>query len=100
MSAVGHEHLTIIWMMLLFASAGVLGYSGIKIPYFAFFGHDSGKRPKEAPFNMLLAMGIASFFCIWLGFPFLGGTEFLYGLLPYPEAMAISIRASGRLITC
>ncbi|MFC6196449.1 Na(+)/H(+) antiporter subunit D [Ponticaulis profundi] len=89
MSAVGHEHLTIIWMMLLFASAGVLEHSGIKIPYFAFFGHDSGKRPKEAPFNMLLAMGIASFFCIWLGFPFLGGTEFLYGLLPYPEeAMA------------
>ncbi len=83
MSAVGHEHLTVVWMMLLFASAGVLEHSGIKIPYFAFFGHDSGKRPKEAPFNMLLAMAIAAFFCVWLGFPFLGGTEFLYGLLPY-----------------
>ena len=85
MSAVGYEGLTVIWMMLLFASAGVLEHSGIKIPYFAFFGHDSGKRPKEAPFNMLIAMGIAAFFCIWLGFPFLGGTEFLYGLLPYQE---------------
>ncbi|HBJ94584.1 MAG TPA: Na(+)/H(+) antiporter subunit D, partial [Hyphomonadaceae bacterium] len=71
MSAVGYEHMTIIWMMLLFASAGVLEHSGIKIPFFAFFAHDSGKRPKEAPFNMLLAMGIASFFCIWIGFPFL-----------------------------
>ncbi|MAI90315.1 Na(+)/H(+) antiporter subunit D [Ponticaulis sp.] len=85
MSAVGHEHMTVIWMMLLFASAGVLEHSGIKIPFFAFFAHDSGKRPKEAPFNMLLAMGIAAFFCVWLGFPFLGGTEFLYGLLPYQE---------------
>lgn len=96
MSAVGHEshvhgmeYLSIIWMMLLFASAGVLEHSGIKIPYFAFFGHDSGKRPKEAPFNMLLAMGIASFFCVWLGFPFLGGTKFLYDMLPYQlEAQA------------
>lgn len=90
MSAVGHEshvpgmeYLSVIWLMLLFASAGVLEHSGIKIPYFAFFGHDSGKRPKEAPFNMLLAMGIASFFCIWIGFPFLGGTDFLYSLLPF-----------------
>ncbi|MAP95881.1 MAG: Na(+)/H(+) antiporter subunit D [Ponticaulis sp.] len=83
MSAVGYEHMAVIWMMLLFASAGVLEHSGIKIPYFAFFGHDSGKRPKEAPFNMLLAMGIAAFFCIWLGFPMLGGVDFLYGLLPY-----------------
>tara|TARA_Y100000052_G_scaffold27194_1_gene34032 strand:+ start:12234 stop:14018 length:1785 start_codon:yes stop_codon:yes gene_type:complete len=85
MSAVGYEHMTVIWMMLLFASAGVLEHSGIKIPYFAFFGHDSGKRPKEAPFNMLLAMGIAAFFCVWLGFPMLGGVDFLYGLLPYQE---------------
>ncbi len=94
MSAVGHEHLTVIWMMLLFASAGVLEHSGIKIPYFAFFGHDSGKRPKEAPFNMLLAMGIAAFFCIWLGFPFLGGTEFLYSLLPFEDEAAVYLEKS------
>ena len=94
MSAVGHEHMALIWCMLLFASAGVLEHSGIKIPYFAFFGHDSGKRPKEAPFNMLLAMGIASFFCIWLGFPFLGGTKFLYGLLPYQEEASLYLEKS------
>lgn len=85
MSAVGYENMAIIWMMLLFASAGVLEHSGIKIPYFAFFGHDSGKRPKEAPFNMILAMVIAAVFCVWLGFPWLGGIDFLYGLLPYQE---------------
>ncbi|MEO0715211.1 MAG: Na(+)/H(+) antiporter subunit D, partial [Pseudomonadota bacterium] len=67
MSAVAKEGYILIWGMLLFASAGVLEHSGIKIPYFAFFGHDSGKRVKEAPFNMLLAMGLASFICIAIG---------------------------------
>ena len=69
-----------VWLVLLFASAGVFHHSGIKIPYFAFFAHDSGKRCKEAPWNMLLAMAIASVFCIGIGiFPGL-----LYDLLPYP----------------
>ena len=31
------------WIVLLFASAGVFHHAGIKIPYFAFFAHDSGK---------------------------------------------------------
>ncbi|HAQ76931.1 MAG TPA: Na(+)/H(+) antiporter subunit D, partial [Hyphomonas sp.] len=92
MSAVGKEGYTIVWLMLLFASAGVLEHSGIKIPYFAFFGHDSGKRVKEAPFNMLLAMGLASFICIAVGVPAIVpgfGYEWLYNLLPYrEEAMA------------
>ena len=92
MSAVGKEGLTVVWLMLLFASAGVLEHSGIKIPYFAFFGHDSGKRVKEAPFNMLLAMGLAAFICIAVGVPAIVpglGYEWLYNLLPYrEEAMA------------
>jgi multicomponent Na+:H+ antiporter subunit D len=84
----------VIFLMLMFASAGVLEHSGIKIPYYAFFGHDSGLRVKEAPFNMLLAMGIAAFLCIFLGLPALFpgfGHEWLYGLLPYrEEAMGYS----------
>ncbi|MEL6473920.1 MAG: Na(+)/H(+) antiporter subunit D [Pseudomonadota bacterium] len=87
MSAVAKEGYILIWGMLLFASAGVLEHSGIKIPYFAFFGHDSGKRVKEAPFNMLLAMGLASFICIAIGLPvLLPGLNYtwLYNLLPYP----------------
>ena len=31
------------WLVLLFASAGVFHHAGIKIPYFAFFAHDSGQ---------------------------------------------------------
>lgn len=88
MSAVVHEGFIVAWLMLLFASAGVLEHSGIKIPYFAFFGHDSGKRVKEAPFNMLLAMGLAAAICILIGLPAFAGVGYgwLYDLLPYPDA--------------
>lgn len=79
MKAVGYEGLVFVYLVLLAASAGVLHHSGIKIPYFTFFGHDSGLRPKEAPFNMLVAMAIASFLCIAIG---VMPTQF-YQILPY-----------------
>ena len=70
----------IIYLMLLFASAGVFHHSGIKIPYFAFFAHDSGKRVKEAPGHMLFAMAVMAVMSIGIGvYP-----EILYRLLPYP----------------
>ncbi len=79
MSAALEEGYMIIWIALLFASAGVFHHAGIKIPFFAFFSHDSGIRVKEAPTSMLIAMGIAAFLCVGIGsFP-----QFLYGLLPY-----------------
>ena len=78
-AAAAHEGHWFVWLVLLFASAGVFHHSGIKIPYFAFFQHDSGKRPEEAPMNMLVAMGIAAFLCIAIGtFP-----GYLYDILPY-----------------
>ena len=67
--------------MLLFASAGVLEHSGIKIPYFAFFSHDSGKRPEEAPFNMLLAMGLSAALCMAIGL----SPGWFYELLPFRD---------------
>lgn len=68
-----------VWLALVFASAGVLSHSGIKIPFFTFFAHDSGKRPAEAPRHMLLAMGITAFLCIFIGvYP-----DPLYAILPY-----------------
>jgi len=78
--AVAEKHQIIVWFMLLFASAGVFHYVGIRVPYFVFFGHDSGIRAKEPPFNMRIAMGIAAFICIFLGvYP-----APLYNILPYP----------------
>ena len=45
-----------------------------------FFQRDSGLRPKDAPWNMALAMLIFATLCILLGvFP-----QWLYALLPYP----------------
>tara|TARA_R110002095_G_scaffold167082_1_gene144932 strand:+ start:548 stop:2293 length:1746 start_codon:yes stop_codon:yes gene_type:complete len=72
----GHNYL---WLMLLFASAGVFHHAGIKIPYFAFFHHDSGIRVKEAPTNMLIAMSIAAVLCIVIGTQ----PQYLYALLPW-----------------
>ena len=68
-----------VWIVLLFASAGVFHHAGIKIPYFAFFAHDSGKRCAEAPANMLTAMAIAAALSIGIGV--LPGP--LYALLPF-----------------
>jgi len=79
LSAASHEGHLLAFLVLLFASAGVMDHSGIKIPFFAFFAHDGGHRVKEAPLNMRFAMGIAAAFCLGIGiFP-----EPLYGLLPY-----------------
>lgn len=72
----GHNYL---WLMLLFASAGVFHHAGIKIPYFAFFHHDSGIRVKEAPNNMLIAMTIAAVLCVFIGTQ----PQYLYALLPW-----------------
>jgi multicomponent Na+:H+ antiporter subunit D len=72
-----------VWFVLLFASAGVLEHAGIKIPYFAFFAHDSGLRPKKPPLNMRVAMGISAVACIALGcYPWA-----LYEFLPYPAVL-------------
>ena len=68
--------------MLLFASAGVMEHSGIKVPYFTFFAHDSGKRVEEAPWNMIVAMGLSAFICIFFALPVIG-YPLLYSLLPY-----------------
>jgi multicomponent Na+:H+ antiporter subunit D len=77
-ASVADGHMTLVWLLLLVASAGVMEHSGIKIPFFSFFGHDSGIRCKEAPWNMLAAMGITAALCVILGcFP-----AALYDLLP------------------
>ena len=78
-TAAGEQGYWIIWLILLFASAGVLYHSGIRIPYFAFFSEDKSHRVKEAPWPMLVAMGAAAFLCIIIGvFP-----APLYAMLPF-----------------
>jgi len=79
MSAALQEGYGWVWLALLFASAGVFHHAGIKIPFFAFFAHDSGIRTSEPPKNMLLAMALAAVLCVFIGsYPWL-----LYDLLPF-----------------
>jgi multicomponent Na+:H+ antiporter subunit D len=78
-SAAAHNHLALVWLILQFASAGVFHHAGIKVPFFMFFGHDAGLPAREPPLNMLMAMGLAAFLCVFIGiFP-----GVLYSILPY-----------------
>jgi multicomponent Na+:H+ antiporter subunit D len=79
MEAVGQEHRTVIWLLLLFASAGVFHHAGIKIPYFAFFAHDQSHRVAEAPRNMRVAMALAALVCVGIGV----APALLYDILPH-----------------
>ena len=80
LTAAIQEGYPIVWSLLLFASVGVFLLSGIKVPYVAFFAQDSGIRVSEARPNMLAAMALAAFVCIFVGvYP-----SPLYSLLPFP----------------
>ncbi len=70
-----------VWLILLFAAAGVFHHAGIKIPFFAFFAHDSKyvETAKEAPKNMIWAMSLSAVLCILIGcFP-----QAFYSMLPW-----------------
>ncbi|MDO8904764.1 Na(+)/H(+) antiporter subunit D [Hydrogenophaga sp.] len=74
------DHRAWIWLLLSMASAGTFLHTGLKLPYFTFLGKDAGLRPKEAPWNMLLAMGISAFFCVFIGV----NPAWLYQFMPNP----------------
>ena len=77
-SAAGEEHLTLAFLLLTLASAGTFLHTGLKLPYYMFFGKDSGVRAQEPPRNMLVAMGLAAVACVLIGvFP-----RLLYQHLP------------------
>ena len=82
MTSAAEEGYVFVFLCLLFASAGVFHHAGIKIPYFAFFAHDSGIRTSDPPRNMLIAMGLAAVICVFNGaYPWA-----LYSLLPWDAA--------------
>jgi multicomponent Na+:H+ antiporter subunit D len=87
-AAAGESHRAAIFLMLTLASAGTFLHTGLKLPYYMFFGkeagqasgQDSNRRGQEPPTNMLVAMGLAAVACVLIGvFPGL-----LYQLLPHP----------------
>jgi multicomponent Na+:H+ antiporter subunit D len=78
-----HQYWAAFFLML--ASSGTFLHTGLKVPYFIWFGKnncspETWKRAGEAPWNMNAAMVIASVLCIFIGCY----TPYLYNLLPYP----------------
>ncbi len=78
-TAFGEEHMMWAFLLLMIASAGTFLHTGLKVPYFIWFGKDRGIKAQEPPWNMELAMIIGSLFCIGLGIFY----KPLYALLPY-----------------
>jgi len=85
-SAAGEEHLTLVFLLLTLASAGTFLHTGLKLPYYMFFGKETdntgsdnkGSFSREPPMNMLVAMGLAAGACVLIGvFP-----RLLYEHLP------------------
>ncbi len=79
------EHKLWVGFLLMLASAGTFLHTGLKVPYFIWFGKNQPKpevmkRAAEPPWNMSAAMGIAAFLCIFIGCY----TPYLYRMLPYP----------------
>ncbi|MBZ7927467.1 Na(+)/H(+) antiporter subunit D (plasmid) [Ensifer adhaerens] len=81
-AAAGEDHRALVMLALTMASSGTFLHTGLKLPYFMFFGTDRQIEAHEPPTNMLVAMAMAAVLCIAIGvFP---GP--LYALLPYPVA--------------
>jgi multicomponent Na+:H+ antiporter subunit D len=83
LSAAAEEHLSIAWILLTMAAAGTFLYTGLKLPYLVFIKGETrteaGKEAADPPTNMLLAMGLAAFLCVFFGiFP-----GVLYHMLPH-----------------
>jgi len=75
-----HDHRPWTALLLTMASSGTFLHTGLKLPYYMFFGKDSGLKAKEPPINMLIGMALAAFLCIAIGvYP-----SVLYNVLPYP----------------
>ena len=90
-TAAGFQNPHLYWaaFLLMLASIGTFYCNGLKVPYFVWFGQDkcSDKVRESAgdpPWNMLAAMGVAAFLCIFLGIAY--GP--LYRLLPFGEVAA------------
>ena len=92
--AAAHAH-EIVWLLLECAAIGTFLVVGLKLPYFTFFSGVQCEEAREPPKNMLFAMGIVAFLCVFIGiFP-----QFLYGMLPY--AVHYEPYAPGHVIsTC
>ena len=78
-------HRNVVAFCLLLASSGTFLHTGLKVPYFIWFGQnhcsaDTWERASDPPWNMCTAMAITSVLCVGIGCY----TPYLYQMLPYP----------------
>ena len=78
----------ILWaaFLLTLASAGTFLHTGLKVPYFIWFGKnncskETWEKAQDPPWNMQAAMFAAAFLCTLIGCYL----PFLYDKLPYPN---------------
>ena len=62
-TAAGDEGRGVAELLLTLASIGTFLHTGLKLPYFTFFGPSRGLRLTSVPANMLAAMGVAAACC-------------------------------------
>ncbi len=85
-SAATYDLRSAVALLLLVASMGTFLHTGLKLPWFTFFGRDQGARVlRPVPASMYAAMGLAAFVCIATGL-FPGAT--LYTVLPFDATYA------------
>ncbi|MDA8165394.1 MAG: Na(+)/H(+) antiporter subunit D [Desulfobacteraceae bacterium] len=78
------DHILWAGYLLTLASAGTFLHTGLKVPYFIWFGKnncskETWEKAADPPWNMMAAMGVAAFLCIFIGCY----TPYLYSKLPY-----------------
>jgi len=93
-TAAAEDHRQWIFLMLTLASSGTFLHTGLKLPYYMFFGKDAGIRTGEAPRNMLVAMGLLAAMCILIGL----APGILYSVLPF-EAEFVPFTAHHVVVT-
>ncbi len=86
-AAAANSHVMWASFLLILASAGTFLHTGLKVPYFIWFGKnncsdETWEKAADPPLNMLLAMGVAAFLCFTIG----SYLPFLYDMLPYQSA--------------
>ncbi len=77
------EHLYLAGFLLSLVAAGTFLVAGLRLPYLLFFSEKRGaeetyEKAADPPWNMQVAMLIASFFCLLIG----SYLPFLYDMLP------------------
>lgn len=83
-AAAGEAHYPVIMLLLTLASVGTFLHTGLKLPFYTWFGEDRGLSPTPVRFTMYLGMAAAAFFCVLIGVM----PGLLYELLPYKTHFA------------